>query len=58
MNKNFDIKNVYLWTKELIYAVDYLHSNNVVHRDIKPGLNENKIVLKNFNVNDKFSILL
>ena len=32
MNKNFDIKSVNLWTKELIYAVDYLHSNNVVHR--------------------------
>jgi hypothetical protein len=31
-NKNFDIKSVNLWTKELIFAVDYLHSNNVVHR--------------------------
>ena len=36
-NKMFNVETVYLWAKEMIYGIDFLHSNEIIHRDIKPG---------------------
>ena len=36
-NKLFSMDTVYLWAKEMIYGIDFLHTNEIIHRDIKPG---------------------
>ena len=36
-NKMFTMDTVYLWAKEMIYGIDFLHTNDIIHRDIKPG---------------------
>jgi hypothetical protein len=36
LRENFDDKLIFKWIKELIYGLNYLHKNHVIHRDIKP----------------------
>jgi len=36
LKENFDDKLIFKWIKELIYGLNYLHKNHVIHRDIKP----------------------
>jgi serine/threonine protein kinase len=36
-NTKFDINQLIQWSKEMIFGVEFLHSQNIIHRDIKPA---------------------
>jgi serine/threonine protein kinase len=33
----FSIEQITQWSKEMIMAIHFLHSHNIIHRDIKPA---------------------
>lgn len=36
-NRKFSYDTVNQWTEEMILGVDFLHTHNIIHRDIKPA---------------------
>lgn len=52
--KSFDEVHVKLWIAELACAIEYLHSHNIVHRDVKPEnilvSAEGHVKLADFNI--------
>lgn len=44
-NQQFDKETIYLWSKEMILGLNFLHEHFIIHRDIKPAL------VKTFNCN-------
>lgn len=35
-NQEFEIALIWRWISEIIKGLDFLHSNRIIHRDIKP----------------------
>jgi len=35
-NSKFPYDNIYKWMKEIVSGLDFLHTNKIVHQDVKP----------------------
>ena len=60
-NRHFSLKTVCMLAKEMLLRLEYIHSKNYIHRDIKPdnfvlGLNEesNLIYLLDFGLSKRY----
>ena len=45
--KTFSPEIIKIWSKELIFGLDYLHKNNIIHREIRPALVFHFIIIIN-----------
>lgn len=37
LNQYFDQFTIFTWSKEIILGLDFLHNNQIIHRDVKPA---------------------
>ncbi len=49
--KTFSPEIIKKWSKELIFGLDYLHKNNIIHREIRPALVFHFIIIINLKYN-------